>query len=592
MEAKAAKGLLREFNRAGVLELADVHVAKRLGTLGRESSEPVLLAAALAVRAVRLGSVCVELATMRNVLVEDVDVPALPWPSVAETVAALRVSPLVVGPTLGTLTPLRLVDDELLYLERYFLQEQTIRESLHLREQSAPPYDEARLATGLVEHFPAAAPDRQRLAAAVALTRWTSLVAGGPGTGKTYTVARVLKLLKAQDPGVRIALAAPTGKAAARLQEQVQSQGLTESAVTLHRLLGWRRGSSSRFRHDAGNRLPHDVVVVDETSMVSLTMMARLLEALRPDTRLVLVGDPDQLASVDAGAVLGDLVARPVTGVLDPALTRLVGADLLPGESAEALTERDVSQLRGGVVRLSYGHRYGGAIHDLAVAIRAGEPAPVLEVLRRRDPRVSFVEDGSLEAVRRDVVSTALSVTKAAEVGDVPAALAALEGHRLLCAHRVGPFGVQDWDRRAREWVQEELGERLDPFAGYPGQPLLVTANDYDAKVYNGDTGVVVAVDGQLRAAFPREGAPLLLPLSAVGAMRTVYAMTIHRSQGSQYRAVSVLLPDTGSALLTRELLYTAVTRAEEHVRVLGTQAAIETGVRQQVLRASGLRRV
>ena len=591
MRSLRATGLLGTFHDAGVLSVADVQVARRLGELAREGAEAVLLATALAVRAVRLGSVCVDLTRLREISVEDVDVAALPWPDQAEVVAALRRSPLVVGSALGTLCPLVLVDTaegELLYLDRYFRQEQTIRHALEDRERTTPPYDEQLLATGLTSRF-GAAPDRQRIAAALAVTRWTSIVAGGPGTGKTYTVARILQLLQEQQPGLRIALAAPTGKAAARLQEQVGEQGVDVPAVTLHRLLGWRPDSATRFRHHAGNRLPYDVVVVDETSMVSLTMMARLVEAVRDDARLVLVGDPNQLASVDAGAVLADLVARPSRPAADPVLARLVAADVAAAEDAElALALYEIARLDAGVVRLSRGRRYGGAIAALAVAVQAGNADAAMTVLRSGAPEVSFVEPGDLVELRRDVVAASEIVTAAAASGDIPGALAGLELHRLLCAHRTGPSGVGDWDRAARSWTGA-----VETAESYPGQPLLVTANDHEAKVYNGDTGVVVRQrDGSLVAAFARVGEPVLRHPASLASVQTVYAMTIHRSQGSQYRTVSVVLPPEESVLLTRELLYTAVTRAQQHVRVIGTEAAVRAGVARQVLRASGLRRV
>ncbi|MBA3252184.1 MAG: exodeoxyribonuclease V subunit alpha [Geodermatophilaceae bacterium] len=579
----SARGALAAFNDAGVLDAADVHVALRLSRLGGETDEAVLLAVALAVRAVRLGSVCVDLLRLREVNVEDVDVAALPWP--LDAVAPLRVSPLVVGGPAGALRPLRLVDTEegpLLYLERYFRQEQTIRQFLDSRSATAPPYDAAVLASGLAAGFPAAAPDRQRVAGALAVTRWTSVVTGGPGTGKTFTIARIIALLQGQEPGVRVALAAPTGKAAARLEEKVGAQGLDLRAMTLHRLLGWRPGSSTRFRHDASNRLPYDVVVVDECSMVSLTMMARLVEAVRPDARLVLVGDADQLASIDAGAVLGDLVARPSSAAPDAALTQLVGADL------HGLSW---SELVNGVVRLARGYRFEGAIAALADAVRNGDADAALDLLKSGDPSISFHAPGDVGALREDVVRSSAAVTEAALAGDVPGALAALEEHRLLCAHREGPYGVSEWDHRAREWVQAATGRRLDPWGWYPGQPLLVTANDYDTKVYNGDTGVVMASGDGLVAVFPRAGSVVRLHPSRLASVQTVYAMTIHRSQGSQYRRVSVVLPAEASALLTRELLYTAITRAREHVRVVGTEESVRAGVQRQVLRASGLRR-
>nr|WP_296775014.1 exodeoxyribonuclease V subunit alpha [Rhodococcus sp. (in: high G+C Gram-positive bacteria)] len=611
-----AKGRLRTFNEAGILAAADVHVALRLGSLGGESSEDVLFATALAVRAVRSGSVCLDLNRLRDVTVDeesDVDIDSLPWPELGAVTAALRASPLVLGSERGPLKPLRLVDTdegELLYLDRYYLQERTIRSVLDSRDVTGPDVDTSAIRTLLGALFTAEtvdgvdrapAPDRQRIAAALAATRWTTVIAGGPGTGKTHTVARILAMFVARHgTGLRIGLAAPTGKAAARLQEsvteQAESLGLPDglTAMTLHRLLGWQRGSKSRFRHNASNRLPYDVIVVDETSMVSLTMMCRLLEAVRPDTRLVLVGDPDQLTSVDAGAVLSDLVARPVRGETDPDLLALIADDLDaqddPHEAALSASERD--RLRSGVVRLSRGRRFGGEIAELAVAVRDGRGDRVMELLHGTGDQLSFHQPADVSSLHADILGTAEIVTAAARSGDAVGALAGLETHRLLCAHRQGPFGVQRWARQAMQWVGEASGEFLDPHRWYAGQPLLVTANDHEARIYNGDTGVVVDTgDGTLMAAFQRGTEPLLVHPNVLSSVQTVYAMTIHRSQGSQYDTVSVMLPDRASSLLTRELLYTAITRARRHVRIIGTEDAVRAAVDRQVLRASGLRR-
>ncbi|MGY2026878.1 exodeoxyribonuclease V subunit alpha [Nocardia gipuzkoensis] len=617
--AQRGTGLLRIFNEAGVLSAADVHVALRLGRLGRESSEPVLFAAALAVRAVRSGSVCLELHRMREIGVDadetwdaGVDPATLPWPDIPAVVAALRVSPLVLGGPAGPLRPLRLVESQgpgdsgpLLYLDRYYRQEQTIRRVLTERSAHHPVVDPRIVRRELDRLFDAStgpAPDRQRLAAALAATHWTTVVAGGPGTGKTHTIARIIALLAAHRetepklPALRIALAAPTGKAAARLQEAVREQavslGLPElTAATLHRLLGWQRGRSTRFKHHEFNRLPYDVIVVDETSMVSLTMMSRLLAALRPDTRLVLVGDPDQLASVDAGAVLADLVAGPVAATPNPVLDDILGPETT-ADHAEALTALERTRLRGGIVRLTRGRRFGGRIADLAVAVRAGDADAALELLREGG-ELSLCAPDELIAVRDDVVRAASAVSAAALDGDAAGALSALESHRLLCAHRQGPFGVERWDRMAAEWAAAGgAGPDSHQAPWYPGQPLLVTANDHEARIYNGDTGVVVRMpDGSLRAALQRGSEPYLVHPTQFPAVTTVFAMTIHRSQGSQYDTVSVVLPEPESTLLTRELLYTAITRARRHVRIIGTDESIRAGIARRVLRASGLSR-
>lgn len=596
--AFGATGLLREFDRAGVLAPADVQVATRLGRLGGETDETVVLATALAVRAVRMGSVCVELGMAESTVLGEsdqlVDVSALGWPEPTAWLAACTASPLTAPDG-----PLHL-DDGRLYLDRYWREEELLRAELQTRASAPPPpVDEDRLRADLARLFPAAGPDRQRLAAAVAALRRVTVLAGGPGTGKTHTVARLLRLLLDQDPTLRIALAAPTGKAAARMEESVRHQaeglGLDLTASTLHRLLGRRPGSRTRFRHDRHRHLPHDVVVVDETSMVSLTLMARLLEALRPDARLVLVGDPDQLASVEAGAVLGDLTRAP--GAPEPTLTAAL--DRI-GETAVPVVH--------GVVTLDVNHRFRAEIADLAAAIRAGDADTALGLLRSDDPVTTLVEDVDLEvrepvgldALRADVVAAAAEVASLAVSGRAAEAVEALDRHRLLCAHRRGPYGASWWASRAQRWLAEDSADQPSgtgdaAAAGDPddewsvGRPLLVTANDYELELYNGDTGVVVATPDGARAAFSRGGEPRLVVPARLSDVVTVHAMTVHRAQGSQFERVSVLLPPPESPLLTRELLYTAVTRAQFRVRLVGSADAVRAAIERPISRASGL---
>ena len=349
-----------------------------------------------------------------------------------------------------------------------------------------------------------------------------------------------------------MALAAPTGKAAARLQEAVHDESATLPvsdevraamiglrASTLHRLLGWKPGSHSRFRHDRGNRLPHDVVIVDETSMVSLSLMARLVEAVRPEARLILVGDPGQLTSIEAGVVLGDIV------------------DSGPRPRGK------------GIVVLERVHRYGGGIAKLANAIRDGDGDGAVAALGAAPGELTWLptdvheSPAGLELVRDRSVAAAIEVATAAREGAALEALGALSRFRLLCAHRRGPYGVSDWTSRVQGWLAGEIEdiEQRD----YAGRPLLVTENDYELGLYNGDTGVIVAGAGErLTAAFERGGEVLRFGPLRLGAVETVYAMTIHKSQGSQFDTAVVLLPPESSRILTRELLYTAVTRARE----------------------------
>ena len=565
-----------------MLDAADVHVANRVGRLGGEPDEQVLLAAALAVRAARLGSVCVDLAAVHHTVLgegdEPLDVSALPWPSPPEWLAACRAGSVVAdGATAPPGRPLRLVDG-LLYLERFWGEEELVRRSLAERAALPPPaVDLDALRAGLATHFPEQAAARQRLAAAVGALRHVTVLAGGPGTGKTTTVARLLALL-AEQPGPlpRIALAAPTGKAAARLQEAVTAQlpagsrARVADAATLHRLLGWRRGGT--FRYGRAERLPYDVVVVDETSMVSLPMMARLLDAVRPQARLVLVGDPDQLASVEAGAVLGDLARA--AGRPEPALDTALAAVGLP------------TGVVNGVVTLEHVWRFDGTIAAFAQAVQAGDADAALALLHRGADDLTLDPPDALAGLRADVVAAGSALAEAAAAGDADAALAALERHRVLCAHRRGPFGVARWSAEVDRWLATTRAA-VDPW--YPGRAVLVTANDYDTGLFNGDTGVVVATADGPRVAFARGGPPTFYPPSRLGEVAGVHVMTVHRAQGSQVRRVAVVLPPPESPLLTRELLYTAVTRAREHVRILGTPESVRAAVERPVARASGL---
>ncbi len=611
--ARRASGVLADFNAAGVLGVADIHTADTVCRIGQEPEERVRLALALAVRALRNGSVCIDLRTVHAVVFDEdeseLDVSQLPWPEPEGWLAACAASRLVAfGGDQPSGRPLRLHND-LLYLERYWQQEELVREQLQARFAAEPPsVDVQRVADALPRLFtgaglPAGELDRQRLAAASSALGWVTVLAGGPGTGKTTTVARLLALLTDQPgPPLRVALAAPTGKAAARLEEAVRSATAQLdhadrarlgdlSASTLHRLLGWLPSSRGRFRHDAGNQLPHDVVIVDEMSMVSLTMTARLLEAVRPTARLVLVGDPDQLSSVEAGAVMADIVRAP--GEPDPVLAARLAALGVVGEDDPAPVH--------GVVQLSHTWRYGGAIDALARAVRAADADETMKVLRSGSDDVRFREvdldpatgpssAASVAELSEQVITSGRHARSAALDGDLTGALTALDEHRLLCAHRRGPYGVQRWSLEVERWLSEAVPGYAEDGEWYAGRPLLVTANDYEMGLYNGDTGIIVHTATGVQAAFARGAAPKLYSPVRLDSIQTVHAMTVHRAQGSQFGTVSFIVPPPDSPLLTRELLYTAVTRASQRVQVFGSEAAIRRAVERPANRASGLR--
>jgi exodeoxyribonuclease V alpha subunit len=584
---------LVELNRRGVLDAVDVHVATRLSALARETSDAARLALALCLRGLRAGSVVLDLTQVpTTVLAEDGPVS---WPPLSEFRGALDASPLVGGPLHR--------EGDLLWLDASWRQEVFVAEDLLARAASSVELDHGALAQALARLWPGSEADDQRAAAAVCALSRVSVLGGGPGTGKTTTVSRLLVALAEGVPTpLRIALAAPTGKAAARLAESLQredeklSQDEREWLTrldwsTLHRLLGARQGSG-QYWYCAGNRLPYDVVVVDEASMVSLTLFARLLEALRPGARLVLVGDPDQLASVEAGAVLADLVtgAGERTPERAAELAALLPHDPGPPVVAEVTPG---AHLRDGMAVLTRVRRYGQAspIDRLARAVRAGEADEALDVLRN-DLRFVEVADDALvpeDLLRPQLVGQLRDVVTAARDGDARGALNALGRHRLLCAHRTGPRGVKWWDDAVPRWLVEDAGVRPRRDGRFAGQPLMVRSNDYDNGLWNGDTGVVIAQDEELVAFFATGGDPKRVPLGLLGDVRPMYAMTVHRAQGSQSDAVTVVLPPATSPLGTRETLYTAVTRAETAVTVIGSSAAWRAAVARPVQRASGL---
>ena len=565
----AATGLLRIFAEAGMIHVADFHLARRMAAYCGESDDRVLLALALTVRELRLGSVCLDLTSAPELIVPGeaddgsvVEPVELPWPESDDWVAAVASSPAVAGPD-DAPRPFRL-DGGLLYLDRFFAEEQNLAADLRHRS-SLPDLPSPELPAPV----PGMVPDTTQDDAVRAATRArTSVITGGPGSGKTTVVSRIIDALAASGP-LTVALTAPTGKAATRLESAVRHrlrypERAALTAGTLHRIIGVVPGRVERT-HDALNPLPFDVVIVDETSMVSITLMSWLLDAVADTTRLILIGDPNQLASVEAGAVLADISVAP---------------DLVTSPGGPA------------VVQLGGSHRNLGDVAQLADAIREGDVDGCLDLLERSAtctlvPCAGGESLADLPALAADVESVTRDVLAAALEGDGDGAVRALERHRLLCAHREGPFGTGHWQQAVRRYLAAALPGYAPEIGQYPGQPLIVTRNS--DVVSNGDVAVIIDGGGRLLAAVDRGGhAELLNPL-LLDAAQELHAMTIHKSQGSQFERVSVVLPPPGSPLLTRELLYTAVTRAESGVRLYGSPDALRKAIGTRVRRASGL---
>jgi exodeoxyribonuclease V alpha subunit len=614
---------LGPFVDAGVFGVAEVHLAETIARLRRRvepadgGADPTLppalsveevLALAVAARAPRLGHVGIELDGVAARIVErgaddDVD---LPWPDPAAWAAALERSELVdlVAASVegGEPTeaadpgaPLRPLvwDGHRLYLHRYYAYEVAVADDIVRR--AGGDHVDALAGVDLDGLFPPAPdgfPDRQRTAAEIALSSPLSVIAGGPGTGKTRTVARLLAAaLTASGPVREFALAAPTGKAAARMTEAVhaavaetEAAGIVDATVgarlrgteatTIHRLLGARPGGG--FARDRHRPLPHDLVIVDETSMVALPLMARLLDAVRPDARVVFVGDPDQLASVEAGTVLGDLVGP----------TRGIGTDDPIGGGP----------LSGRVTVLDRVHRFGAGsgIAELADAVRTGDLDRVVGLLDGSRPDLELVAPSAADDVLDRLVGAGVDAVEAARAGLATEALDAATRIKVLAAVHHGTNGRLDWERRTERAVFDRVGDLERRGRWYAGRPVLVTGNDRLNHVFNGDTGVTVAVEGtglQVALADGRAADGIrLLPPARLNDLETWWSMTIHKSQGSEFPHVVVALPPAGTApVLTRELLYTAITRARERVTLVATGEALRRAVARPVARASGL---
>ena len=604
---------LERLRAAGALSALDLHAARNLGHLVGGASAEVLLGAALASRQTRLGHVCADLRAFAGASAEDAEGRSLEakWPPFSRWTRELEQSPLVGDGSART--PLVLRSPGLLYLYRYFEHETRLAELV--RQRLAAPVagvDEPGLEQGLARLFgaPGAGVDRQRLAALVAALGRFTVVTGGPGTGKTSTVIKLLALLVEQafasGRRLRAALLAPTGKAAARLAETVQRAkteldvsrevraAIPETASTIHRVLGTVGGSTVRFRHDAEHRLLLDLVVVDESSMVDVALMRRLLEALPESCRVVLLGDRHQLASVEAGAVLGDLCGGPLgySAALLERLGRIVG-DAWP----ERLPRRErPSALSDAIVELDRSYRFdaGGGIGRLARAVRDGDAQGALSRLREEKSDVALVTETDPERVVSAVCTLAVRCYAAFLAAEEPLErLRALEHFRVLCAHRRGPTGVEAMNQAVESALHRAgLLDRASPF--YAGRPILVTENDYQRGLFNGDVGVVVADTargGRPRVVFAApDGSARSLAPAELPAHETVFCMTVHKSQGSEFDQVAIVLPETGSALSSRELFYTALTRARHRAEIFASTDAVEACLVHSAVRASGLR--
>jgi len=488
-----------------------------------------------------------------------------------------------------------ILDDERLYLHRYFDYECRLAATLAARSSERTNPDTDTLPPSvfalLDELFPADAaqpgtPDWQKIAVSTALRGRLTIISGGPGTGKTTTVVNLLACLLEANPKCRIALTAPTGKAAARMTEVIHQRAghlpealrarLPTESSTIHRLLG--STGTGEFRHHAGNPLPIDALVVDEASMLDLALAVHLIEAVPTDARIILLGDKDQLSAVESGAVFAELSAERAAGLHDQVIE----------------------------LRRSYRFDAGSTIGLLANDIKNGNSAAALARLgprtesgRPSDRSLLWINDGgavpSKESNRAIVEGYGLYIESVRRhEADPQAVTAAFARFRVLCALRDGPWGVNAINREVGTHFRRTLKHPRDPglrSEWYPGRPVMVLRNDPVLKLFNGDIGIVLAdEDGELHVHFPAEaGAFRAIAPARLPEHETAFAMTVHKSQGSEFDEVLLVLPAEQSRVLTRELLYTAVTRARERLTIVGNAGVVAAAVETATKRVSGL---
>jgi len=613
------ENMIHLLSEAGTLSPIDIHFARFVTRLHGRPDDDVFLAAALVSRATTGGDVCLDLAAAAETQL----VAAAPGrrgvtcPPLSGWRKKLVRSPAVGRP--GRLCPLIIDDRDRLYLYRYWNYEHELAGAINRRmAQEVSGIDLKVLKDGLQKYFPPSGGhpvDWQKIACLCAVTRKLSVISGGPGTGKTFLIAGLLALILEQAGGEspNIFLAAPTGKAAARLKEALRSaagrlacpdfvrEKLPADTYTIHRLLG-AIPDSPHFYYNQDHPLPADVLIVDEASMVDLALMAKLVLALSPDARLVLIGDMDQLASVSPGSAFGDICGRGGRHVFSAPFVRLAQKVGLQTGTAPPGDSAAPSGLQDCTVVLKKGYRFkkNSGIAALAEAVKKGDRPGAVDILKSGAfDELSWREIDSFESLKNGLASRVIQPYAAYLQTEDPAqAFRQFSRFAILCAARKGILGVEAVSRLVETILHQKGLIRPDAAAAdpwYPGRPILITRNSYSLNLFNGDIGLTFSgkpADGDDPRVYFQNGegelrrfSPYRLPEN-----EPAYAMTVHKSQGSEFEHVLLILPEQDSPLLTRELLFTGVTRAGKSLEIWAREDILKLAVSRRIERASGLR--
>jgi exodeoxyribonuclease V alpha subunit len=611
---KRTPDLLKEIDAKSPLLFTqlDRQFADLMQKLSGAYSPELVLAARLASNQIGEGSICVHIPSIAgknifNLFNVDNESGNILLYNKDKWLAKLKESEVIGRP--GDIKPLILDDNARLYLYRYWLYEKKLAENIKTRISVNYDIDMDVLKQSASRLFKSDDEAEQQIASTAACLSGFCVISGGPGTGKTSLVIKILALLleNAKSAKLNIALAAPTGKAAARLSEAVKNvrnaidctdsvkNSIPDESYTIHRLLGNVKGSPY-FRYNSENQLPYDIVIIDESSMADLALTAKLFEAVPVKSRLILLGDRDQLSSVEAGAVLGDICD---TG-RKHAFTKIFAERLkqiLPSTIPDKITQSNAEPIiADSILTLSKSYRFakGSGIGELSIAIRDGEAEKVIKILKQGDfTDISFIESSSykslINSLSGKIIDGYSSYIKAKSPEE---ALDIFPNFTILCALRKGMFGVEKINALVEEVLSTNRLIKCES-RWYENRPVMITRNDYNIKLYNGDIGIMFKdnKDGIVRYFTPSGDGSIrkILPLK-MPEHETVYAMTVHKSQGSEFDSVLLLLPDHINPLLTRELLYTAVTRARKKVEIYGRAEILRHMINTPTTRISGLK--
>jgi exodeoxyribonuclease V alpha subunit len=610
---------MKRLRETGLFSELDLQFGRFMAELSQDDADGIVaLSAALVSSYRRKGDVCLDIHRLAGSTLgaglpgeETLSCPGLKLWRTKLLAAGVVGSP-------GAMVPLILDEKNRLYLQRYWSYERNLAERIKARTMGTGIQDEdaALLKARLKATFPRIAEkgtDWQMVAAAVAALKRFCVISGGPGTGKTYAVARMLALLLGlpRHSAWRVFLCAPTGKAAARLAESIAEakkslacdpkviQAIPQEGWTIHRMLKPVKGTPY-FHYHAGNRLPADIVIVDEASMVDLSLMSKLIQAIPDDARLILMGDRDQLASVEAGSVLGDICGKKhhnsFSAPFGMKLRDLTESGIDTVQDAHPYS----SGIQDSIVFFTKRYRFetGGGIHALSRAVNSGDSEAALGLLKEeKHVEIEWIIPSMRETYRRRVLQKIASRYRSLFTSDNPLKmLACMDRFRILCAVNRGPFGVHALNRLAEFSLQNQvLGRRRDPLRNpwYTGRPVMITENEYNLGLYNGDVGVTLQEKGGERGYFVyfKDGGETLrcYRSSRLPACHEVYAMTVHKSQGSEFDEVLLVLPEKDTPLLTRELLYTGITRARRKLSILALESVIKAAISRRIVRRSGL---